>query len=95
MHLNDADSMAIAGLNFRNALVGSGWATAVLLCTNELRKQSMGTLYGAHFRWGSIYPSLSKWLPAECHDYCKLVNEWMWFESQTCRGWLLEQLCEV
>ena len=29
-----------AGLSFRNALVGSGWATALLLCTNGLRKQS-------------------------------------------------------
>ena len=26
------------GLCFRNALVGSGWATAVLLCMNWLRK---------------------------------------------------------
>ena len=25
---------------FRNTLVGSGWATALLLCTNGLRKQS-------------------------------------------------------
>ena len=26
---------------------------------------------------------------------CKLVNKWVWFESQTCRGWLREHLCEV
>ena len=32
--------MAISGLRFGNALVGSGWATAVLICTNGLRKQS-------------------------------------------------------
>jgi len=38
VHLKGADSMAVSGLNFRNALVGSGWATAVLLCTNRLRK---------------------------------------------------------
>ena len=31
-------------------------------------------LHGAHFRWGSIYPSLGEWLPAEYHDYCQLVN---------------------
>ena len=35
-----ADSMAISGLCFGNALVGSEWATAVLLCMNVLRKQS-------------------------------------------------------
>jgi len=35
-----ADSMAVSGLSFRNALVGSGWATAVLLRMNWLRKQS-------------------------------------------------------
>ena len=35
-----ADSMAASGLHFENALVGSEWATAVLLCTNGLRKQS-------------------------------------------------------
>ena len=40
MHLKGADSMAVSGLRFVNALVGSEWATAVLLCMNELRKQS-------------------------------------------------------
>ena len=34
------DNMAVSGLSFRNTLVGSGWATAVLLCINGLRKQS-------------------------------------------------------
>ena len=32
--------VAVSGLRFENALVGSEWATAVLLCTNGLRKQS-------------------------------------------------------
>jgi len=40
MHLKGADSMAVFGLHFENTLVGSEWATAVLLCTNGLRKQS-------------------------------------------------------
>ena len=40
VHLKGADSMAVSGLRFENALVGSEWATAVLLCTNGLRKQS-------------------------------------------------------
>ena len=37
--------VAVSGLRFGNALVGSGWATAVLLCMNELRKQS------SHLAW--------------------------------------------
>ena len=40
MHLKGAESMAVSGLCFGNALVGSEWATAVLLGTNGLRKQS-------------------------------------------------------
>jgi len=40
VHSKGADSMAISGLHFGNALVGSEWATAVLLCANGLRKQS-------------------------------------------------------
>jgi len=44
-------------------------------------------LHGAHFQWGSLYPSLGEQLLAECHDYCKLVNGGEWFESQRCRGW--------
>jgi len=40
VHPKGADSMAISELRFRNAFVGSGWATAVLLCMNGLRKQS-------------------------------------------------------
>jgi len=45
-------------------------------------------LHGNHFQRERIYSSLGKWLPAECRDYCQLVNGWVWFESQTCRGWL-------
>jgi len=121
--------MAVSGLRFENALVGYEWATAVLLCTNWLRKQSscpmlsapegciatawlsLGSalkmprlalsgpllssyaqtgcensplaLHGTHFRRGSIYPDLGERLPAECRDYCQLVNGWVWFESRT------------
>ena len=42
MHPKGADSMAVSGLSFENALVGSEWATAVLLCTYGLRKQASG-----------------------------------------------------
>jgi len=36
VHPKGADSMAVSGLHFENALVGSEWTTAVLLCTNGL-----------------------------------------------------------
>jgi len=38
VHPKCADSMAVSGLHFGNTLVGSEWTTAVLLCTNALRK---------------------------------------------------------
>ena len=53
----DADSMAISGLSFRNTLVGSRWATAVLLCMNGLRNCPL-TLHGAPFQWEDFFPSL-------------------------------------
>ena len=40
VHPKSADSMAVSGLRFENALIGSEWATAVLQCTKGLRKQS-------------------------------------------------------
>ena len=85
MHPKGADSMAVSGLRFGNALVGSEWATAVLLC---MKKNSPLALHGTHFQWGSLYPGLGEQLPAECRDYCQLINGWVWFESLTCRDWL-------
>ena len=73
MHLKGADSMAISGLSFRNTLVGSGWATAILLCTNGSRKQS-SHLAQHPFPAGKPFSSLGKRLLAECRDYCKLIN---------------------
>jgi len=40
VHPKGADSIAVSGIHFGNALVGSEWDTAVLLCMNRLRKQS-------------------------------------------------------
>ena len=94
VHPKGADSMAISGLSFRNALVGSGWATDVLLSTNVLRKLS-SHLAQHPFPVGKLFCSLGERLPAECHDYCKLVNGWVRFVSRTCRRWLQEHLCEV
>jgi len=51
VHLEGADNKAVSGLCFRNALVGSGWATAILLCTNGLRNSPLA-LHGTHFRAG-------------------------------------------
>jgi len=73
VHPKGTHSMAVSVLRFRNTLVGSVWVTAVLLCTNGLRNSPLA-LHGTHFQQGSLYPSLGKQLPAECLDYCKLVN---------------------
>ena len=64
VHLKGADSMAVSGFRFRNALVGSGWATAVLLCINRLRKQSSRPAWHP-FLVGSLYPSLGERLLAK------------------------------
>ena len=77
MHPKGAENMAVSGLNFRNTLVGSGWATSVLLSMNGLRNSPLA-LHCAHFLWGSFFPSLDERLPAESHDYCKLFNGWVW-----------------
>ena len=85
-----AESMAVSGLSYRNALVGSGWATAVLLSTNRLKEQSSRPAR-CPFPAGKPFPSLDEQLPAECRDYCKLVNGWVWFdlfEPRMCRRWL-------
>ena len=39
VHPKGANSMAASGLNFRNTLVGTGWAISLDICTNGLRKQ--------------------------------------------------------
>jgi len=36
----------------------------------------------------SFLDKLYKQLLAENHDHYKLINGWVWFESQMCRGWL-------
>ena len=42
-----------------------------------------------------LFPSLDERLQTESSNYCKLINGWVWFESQTCGGWLKGNLCEV
>jgi len=73
-----ADSMAVSELSIRNTLIGSGWATAVILCTNGFREQS-SYLERCLFLVGKLFSQPGQWLPAESHDYFKLINGW--FES--------------
>jgi len=35
MAVSGANSMVISGLSFRNTLVGTGWASSLLLCMNR------------------------------------------------------------
>ena len=70
MHPKGADSMAISGLRFENALAGSecpsmhDWVekTVLLPCTAPIS-------------------SLGERLLIELCDYCQLVNGWVCFES--------------
>jgi len=64
MHPKGTNSMAVSGFSFGNTLIGSGWATSVLLCTNGLRKRSCHLVWHP-FPAGSFIPSLDKWLPGE------------------------------
>jgi len=43
----------------------------------------------------SLEIGLEEQLLAKIRDCFKLVNGRVWFESQTCRGWLQGYLCEV
>ena len=54
VHLKGADSMAVSGLRFENTLVSSEWATAVLLCTIGLRKQSSYPAWRPFPVWASV-----------------------------------------
>ena len=74
VHPKGADSMAVSGLHALEIpwLALSGPLLSSYAQTG--RENSPLALHDAHFWWGSLYPSLGEQLPAECHDYCKLIN---------------------
>ena len=41
MHLKGVNSMEVSGLSFSKALVGTGWAVSILLCTIKLKKKTV------------------------------------------------------
>ena len=90
MHPKGANSTAVSGLGLKKALVGTGLATSLLVCTNGLRKLT-SHFVGNHFWQRSFFPSLDKPMLTES----KLINEWVWFELRMCRGWLQGHLCAV
>jgi len=69
-----------------------GWLF-LLLCINQLRKQPSG-LVGPPF-WQWCFFLSHRQLLAESCDCQKLVNEWVWFESQICWEELHEQFGEA
>ena len=93
MHPKGADSMLVSRFNCRNTLVGSGWATSVLLCTNGLRKKS-SHLAQCPFSVGKLFSQSGLAVASQDLGLLQgwLVNEWVWFESQMCTGWLQEYL---
>ena len=76
--------MQTAWLALGLALDYLGWLWVGHCCPpmhEQVEKTVPCALHGTYFQWGSFFLSLGKWLPAECPDYCKLVNGWAWFES--------------
>ena len=76
------DSVAICGLSFGNTLVGTRWT---VLCTNRLKKQS-SHLVGPHIPSSEVVFFSQSGRAIAGQEPCKLVNEWVWFESRMCRG---------
>jgi len=61
-------------MNLSPDVAGYIWhETFIFLCKNGLKNSPLA-LHSTHFRQGSLYPSLDEQLPAEYHDYCKLIN---------------------
>jgi len=71
VHPKGAKTMAISGLSFEDTLVVTWWAVLVL-CTNGQGNSSH--LVGLPFLAVKLFPRLDEQLPAQSHDYCKLVN---------------------
>ena len=50
---------------------------------------------GLHFWQRTFFSAHMGHFLTESHHYWKLVNVWVWSESQICTGWLQGHLCEV
>ena len=76
MHQKGANSKAVSWLRITNTLVGSGWATSRLLCTEQADKTVWP--HTAPISTQEAFLSLDEQLPAEIRDYCKFINGWVW-----------------
>lgn len=63
------NSMAIAGLSFRNTLVS---CMSLLSSMHKWAKKQSSQIVSLPFPAVKPVPSMDKWLPAESYDYCKL-----------------------
>ena len=84
----------MSGLGFRNTRSTlSGIFLPFYVCINGLRKQS--PYLRAHIFSSEVF--FPVWISSSQPraDYCKLVNGWVWLESQMCRGWLREHLVKL
>jgi len=80
VHLKGTNSMAVSGPSFGNILVGTGWTNSLVLCINELRKQS-SHLIRSPFLAMKNFPVWMNGCWPKSHDYCKLINGSVWFQS--------------
>jgi len=78
--------------------VESPWSSPggpfLLMCTNGLRKRSSGHV-GPPFLAVRLFSRSVGGPLAMSRDYCKLVRQWVWFESRMWTGWLHWHLCQV
>ena len=81
-HHQAKKSVAVSGLYCRMALVGPRWPLSLPLCINRLTK----TVLSPPISGSEAFPSLDEWSLAKNRDYCKLINGWVWVESQSCSG---------
>ena len=92
VHPKGADNMAVSGLSLRKDL---DWLWVGHFCPPMHKQGVLSPCTASIPDREAFFHSLDKHLLAKSRDYCKLINGWVWFESQTCRGWLQEHLCEV
>ena len=86
--------MAVARLDCKRTMVGTGWANSRPGYMSRLRKR-YSHLSGGSFLAGKASWALSGCLPIESADYCMLVNEWAWLSSRVCLLRLEVELASV
>jgi len=81
VHMKDADSMAVSGLSFGNALVGSGRVGHCCPPMHEWVEKTVFSPCMTPISSGEAFFSVR----LSC-NYCKLVNWWVWLSHERVEG---------